>query len=372
MKMINYLFGVAFLLSNTSLMQAQEKWSLSGQFTGEKTFPKQLYVAAFSFPEETYQVIDSIPVKASGQFSWEGDLEAANLFQLQFGDTDVRLAVDQAEAIRLQFTPNEAGWKAKVEGSAGTNLMYQFPEKLNDLQAHYFGDLKTQLDKALAEKDEATIEAIQQKVGELFPLFVADLKAAVDHLGSSVAVFAAMDYVDGNKGLDIIEAATAKMQAEQPQLAVTQAMVERLARIKGIPIGSLAPAITGTTITGQNISLSDYKGNYVYIDFWASWCLACRAENPELVKLYKKYQSQSFDMLGVAIQDKQENWMKAIEKDGLLWPQISDVDQRIAETYQVMSLPQNILLDPAGKIIARNLKAKELGDRLAELLGKDN
>ena len=103
------------------------------------------------------------------------------------------------------------------------------------------------------------------------------------------------------------------------------------------------------------------------IDFWASWCLACRVENPKLVELYNRYQSAQFDMLGIGIKDKEVSWKAAIAKDGLPWTQLNDEDSGIGSAYFVMSLPQNVLLDPEGKILHRNMGTEELAEVLKDL-----
>lgn len=342
----------------------QGQWSITGTVTSDKALPKAIELAAFSFPGESFESVARIKVKANGKFKWKAKFNSPNLYQLKIGAHEVRLAVDQAEDIQIAFSAKEETWAVKVEGSSGTKMMQAFPPALRQLEADFFGEIKGEMELAMKNKDEAKIAEIQQQVGQLFPQFVAALKAKVAAVGASVAIYGVLDYIDPNKGMDIIETAIANLQANHPSLPITRALVERLAKLKGIPIGAQAPVLSGRSLSGADIDLSRFAGQYVYIDFWASWCLACRAENPILVKLYNKFKPHSFDMLGVGIKDKPDAWAKAIEKDQLPWPQLNDQDNSIAAAYFIMSLPQNVLLDPTGKIIARNLKTKELENKL--------
>ncbi|MFD2147805.1 redoxin domain-containing protein [Mucilaginibacter antarcticus] len=140
-------------------------------------------------------------------------------------------------------------------------------------------------------------------------------------------------------------------------------------------IGSLAPDFTQPDADGKPVKLSSFKGKYVLIDFWASWCGPCRAENPNVVKAYQKYKSKNFTILGVSLDRPNDKaaWMAAVNKDGLEWAQVSDLkywSNAAAALYFVQSIPANFLLDPAGKIIAKNLRGTDLEDKLAELLAK--
>lgn len=144
-----------------------------------------------------------------------------------------------------------------------------------------------------------------------------------------------------------------------------------LKRLESTSVGKKAPGITQLTPEGEPFSLTDLRGKYVLIDFWAAWCPDCRKENPNLVKTYAEFKDRNFEILGVSFDRKLEDWVKAIKNDNLTWKHISDLQswQNAAGTlYGVRSIPQNILVDPDGIIVARNLHGENLNVKLRELL----
>jgi peroxiredoxin len=134
--------------------------------------------------------------------------------------------------------------------------------------------------------------------------------------------------------------------------------------------GAMAPDFTLPNVDGKNVSLSSYKGKYVLVDFWASWCHPCRDENPNVVKAYTNFHAKGFEILGVSLDDNADNWKEAIAEDGLTWTQISDLkgwESQAAKLYGIQSIPSNLLIDPSGKIIARDLRGDELQQKLSSI-----
>jgi peroxiredoxin len=140
-----------------------------------------------------------------------------------------------------------------------------------------------------------------------------------------------------------------------------------------LAVGEMAPDFTQATPDGRQVSLTDYRGKYVLVDFWASWCGPCRHENPNLTKVYHAYKNKNFDVLGVSLDEAggRAKWMKAIQDDHLPWTQVSDLkgwQNKVATAYFIEAIPQNFLVDPTGKIIALNLRGDELPKALAQLV----
>jgi thiol-disulfide isomerase/thioredoxin len=140
-------------------------------------------------------------------------------------------------------------------------------------------------------------------------------------------------------------------------------------------VGSMAADFTQNDVNGVPVKLSSFRGKYVLLDFWASWCGPCRQENPNVVKAYKKYKDKNFAIVGVSLDraESKANWLAAIKSDGLAWTQVSDLkfwNNEVAVLYHIQSIPANFLIDPTGKIIAKDLRGSDLDNKLEDVLGK--
>ncbi len=156
-------------------------------------------------------------------------------------------------------------------------------------------------------------------------------------------------------------------------LALIIALVLYLRREKGVVEGALAPDFSITAPGGGVIKLSDYRGKFVVLDFWASWCPPCRKASPHLVKLYEEFKGTQLEFIGISLDSDKEAWERAIAADGLNWVQVSNLRKwecEVRASYGVKSIPHLVLINPQGKVLGSKLSASELEELLRAIKGK--
>jgi peroxiredoxin len=159
-----------------------------------------------------------------------------------------------------------------------------------------------------------------------------------------------------------------EFQDKAPEAAME--ISEMLERTLRLTEGAKAPEFTQVSPEGTPVNLADFKGKYVLLDFWASWCGPCRKENPNVVKLYDKYKAQGFEILGISLDQNRERWLQAIQADKLTWKHTSDLkgwSNEVSKLYEISAIPKTFLIDPNGVIIARDLRGAALEGKLAEI-----
>ncbi len=191
------------------------------------------------------------------------------------------------------------------------------------------------------------------------------------HPSSYVAVFELLNYFtynpDADELQDLYHGLDTSIRASHSGIALKKTLDAAL--LTGI--GRPAPDFTQTDEHGKAVALSSFKGKYVLVDFWASWCGPCRAENPNVLSAYRQYRAKGFTILGVSLDDQKDKWIGAIRKDALPWTQVSDLKgwkNSVAILYGVEGIPMNFLLDKDGKIVAKGLRGSDLDKKLDELV----
>ena len=195
------------------------------------------------------------------------------------------------------------------------------------------------------------------------------------HPNSYISLLALSELVNSNAGIDMskLESLYNGLSATLKKTEFGEAIGNQIFAKTRTVIGSVAPDFSQNNPDGKPIKLSDFRGKYVLIDFWASWCTPCRQENPNVVKAYAQFKNKNFEILGVSLDNPNAKtaWLNAIEKDKLTWPQVSDLQgwkNQAARLYGVESIPQNFLIDPKGVIVAKNLRGEELIRTLSNIL----
>jgi peroxiredoxin len=328
-------------------------------------------------------VTDSLQAK-NGEFKFEGKIAEPTVATLVV--KFVKAAGEEKagrEALSFFLEPSKIEITAKdslkansITGSAGNTdfqslvkLQSSYDPQFESLYKNY-SERKAAGDKEALKKVESTIDALDLEMRE--KVFGAFLKT---HPKSPVALYALKQYGGYEIDPDKIEPLFNSLPGDVQLWPSAVAYKSGIDIAKKTAVGKYAMDFTQNDTLGNPVALSSFKGKYVLVDFWASWCGPCRAENPNVVKTYNKYKDKNFTILSVSLDrpTAKDKWIKAIHDDGLVWTHVSDLkfwDNEVAKQYGIRAIPQNLLLDPQGKIVAKNLRGEELDEKLGAFLTK--
>jgi peroxiredoxin len=270
-----------------------------------------------------------------------------------------------------------------VSGAKENELYQSFAGKSNAAQQKVIDDLTRKYGKELIynRNPDTSDNRYKQLMKDYDEMSGANQKVEMERLRQFVkenpGSFAAVYLLDGygrEMELPEVEALFASLSPKYKDSPSGKSVANGIEARKITAIGKIAPDFTQPDTLGNLVKLSDLRGKYVLVDFWASWCGPCRAENPNLVKTFNRYKDKGFTVLGISLDQpgKKDAWLAAIHKDGLAWTQVSDLkfwENEVAVLYGVKAIPTNLLLDPEGKIIAKDLQGEDLSKKLSELFG---
>ena len=355
------LFLVLNVLSITSLL-AQKNISING--TGFDSF-QEVILKAYSHESLGYESLEKKSLGTEGSFNFAISFKGDNLYELSFDQKAfVHLSIPETSDIKVIH--KEDG--VIIEGSPNSVKMLNFTKQNGLLQKKYFGHLKAALDKAMNEGNQKRIDSLQQEANLAVQQFLVEFRALIVDMGANSAGFYALQFSDYNKELAFVEERLAVFQSEAPESVPTKALGKIVFQTKHTSIGKTPPNFNTKDRNGNTVTLDLLKGKIVLIDFWADWCRGCRIENPKIATLYETYKEKGFHVLSISQDVDPKKWQKAIEKDGIeAFQHVFDMGNKINDLYFISSLPQNILLDMKGKIIAKNVNALELAEILEKM-----
>ena len=366
------------ILPVCSFAQLAKDFELKGQLNLVK--PVDWVYLRYVSGEEN--ITDSVQPK-NGEFKFKGKIAEPVVATLvtkfkQRGEDKPAREIIQLflEPSKIEFSAKDSLKNNTVNGSAGNadfkGLMKKQEAYNSRFEALYdaYDSLQRAGDKAGLNKTEADINKLNDEMNE--DVYASFIKT---YANSPVALYALKQYA----GYDIdpakVEPMFNSLPASTKAWPSAKALQDRIAIAKKTAIGNYAMDFTQNDTLGKPVSLSSFKGKYVLVDFWASWCGPCRKENPNVVKVFNKYKDRNFTILSVSLDrpDAKEKWLAAIHKDELIWTHVSDLkywDNAVAKQYGIRAIPQNLLLDPQGKIIAKNLRGDDLDAKLTEVFSK--
>jgi peroxiredoxin len=314
--------------------------------------------------------LDSTNIK-EGKFTFKGNVAAPEMWYLTFSSNQLNVPffVENSE-ISLTVYADSID-KSVVNGSETEVIYKNFKGQQRGLDKK-MDDLYTDYKKAREANDTALmnkLDAAQNDVDKEIKKLLVDFAKA--NSKSVVAPF----LINRNSWqfeLPELEEISATFDTSLRASGYYQSVMARIDVLKRVAIGQPAVDFTMNDSLGNPVTLSSFKGKYLLVDFWASWCRPCRGENPNVVKAYQGYSSKGFDVLGVSFDKDRAKWIKATKDDNLTWIHVSDLKywgNAAGKLYGINSIPANVLLDKDQKIIAKNLRGEDLQNKLAELLG---
>jgi len=320
-----------------------------------------------------------VPFKEPGLYMFYSQLEMKN----KGGYSPYGIMVTEPGTIKINADVENFS-DAKVSGSKENDLYKKFSQKGNEAQQKIMDELNGKYGKefVMNRNPDTSSARYKQLLKDYYELSDSSQKVQVESLkqfikanpGVFTSVFVLNNYAT-TMDLNELENLYASLSPKYKETKSGRSIASVIEARKITAIGKIAPDFTQPDTIGNAVKLSDFRGKYVLVDFWASWCGPCRAENPNLVKTFNQYKDKGFTVLGVSLDQpgKKEAWLAAIHKDELTWTQVSDLkfwDNEVAVLYGVKAIPANLLLDKEGKIIAKDLRGADLEKKLAEVIGE--
>lgn len=360
MKTTTILCAVLLLLASCS---KKEQYTISGSITDKE--PSIIYLQQRI--EGNWKNIDSVQM-VNGKFEFTGTVTVPDAYYLSKGEKDKLILFVENCPISVTADSSQLS-NAKVNGGTAQSLFNEY----NKAYSSKDSELMSVYEQWKAEQDAGIKKQLEVKVDSLdkqLTLFQEQYMG--EHLSSPVAAFL-LTQIQYGKNSEELSQLLAKLDASLSETNAYKAIKSRVEALKKVAIGQKAPDFTQNDAEGTPITFSSVyaKNSYTLVDFWASWCGPCRAENPNVVAAFQQFSGKGFGVFGVSLDKDKERWLKAIADDKLTWPHVSELNgwgNEAAKEYAVNSIPANFLVDKNGTIVGANLRGEELVKKLEELL----
>ena len=371
--MKNIIYLLILMSSLSAHAQTETGFVINGTITGLE--PSSM--AYLSYDTDDTTVVDSTAIK-NGKFTFEGMVSEPQsaYVQVRHGKS---FSDDSSEEDYFGFLLENTTMKITANDSIGNAVLsgslLNEQEEMISAQINPLRQKMTEL--GLRYKNKPKDEAYEAAVDTVKVLQEKMITIYGDFIDSNRDSYLALQYfnriqLDYNFDPIVAEIAFGKFPEKLRHSAYGKETLKKIELAKKSEEGATVANFTQKTIDGNSFTLSSLKGKYVLVEFWASWCAPCRAENPNLRKLYHKLKDDNFEIVGISLDDADTKaaWVNAVKIDSLPWIQVSDLqgfDNEVAKVYGIKAIPQNFLVNPEGIIVAKNLRGEELAERLDEI-----
>jgi thiol-disulfide isomerase/thioredoxin len=370
--------SIICLASVTLLLSCGEKKKKSGfELKGNFSNSKGEMLVLEKLGGHQGVIVDSAEVDEDGNFEFTNYVPAIGFYRVKVNQQNfAMLVLDSSDKIKLTGNINDLGNSYKTEGSPETKLFVEYNEisKKRDLR---LDSLNKAFQQAMEGKsmDAQRMETISKLFEAPYNAIVnASNKELIDKIMKNSSMYSsimAIQSLEPDRYPEVYAALDKGLSQKFPHDNNVKLFHDMVLTMRATGIGQEAPDINLSSPEGTPIALSSLRGKIVLIDFWASWCGPCRKEMPHVVQAYKKFKDKGFEIYGVSLDLDRGRWIEAIGKDGITWPQVSDLKQwqsEVVRLYNIQSIPYTVLLDKEGKILAKNLRGEQLEQKLAEVI----